>query len=117
MTTAALLAQLTIEEKAALTSGSGFWYTVPVTVEAPSVGAPLTMWSTYQEWLADEGGRALPDEAAAAGQPDLRTYGDLVHVIGNFPLMSPASFIGMSPDHDTVLHMADAWASKHGGTR
>jgi beta-glucosidase len=30
MTTDALLAQLTIEEKVALTSGSGFSYTVPV---------------------------------------------------------------------------------------
>ena len=72
------------------------------------------MWSTYQEWLADDGGRALLDEAAAAGQPDLRNYGDLVHIIGNFPLMSLASFVGMSPDHDTVIHMAQTWVERHG---
>lgn len=88
--------------------------TQTLTVEAPSVGAPLTMWSTYQEWLADDGGRALLDEAAAAGQPDLRNYGDLVHIIGNFPLMSLASFVGMSPDHDTVIHMAQTWVERHG---
>ena len=88
-----------------------------VAVEAPSVGAPLTVWSTYQEWLADDDGRALLDEAAAAGQPDLRSYGDLVHVIGNFPLMSLSSFVGLAPDHDTVIHMAGTWASQHGGTR
>ena len=88
--------------------------TQTLTVEAPSVGAPLTMWSTYQEWLADDGGRALLDEAVAAGQPDLRNYGDLVHIIGNFPLMSLASFVGMSPDHDTVIHMAQTWVERHG---
>ena len=88
-----------------------------ITVDAPPVAAPLTVWSTYQEWIADDEGRALLDEAAAAGQPDLRAYGDLVEVIGNFPLMSLTTFVGMSPDHDTVVQMAATWAERHGGTR
>jgi len=87
-----------------------------VTVDAPPVAAPLTAWSSYEEWLADDGGRALLDEAAAAGQPDLRAFGDLVHVIGNFPLMSLTTFVGMSPDHDTVEKMAATWAARHGAT-
>jgi len=87
-----------------------------VTVEAPPVAAPLTVRSSYEEWLADDGGRALLDEAAAAGQPDLRAFGDLVHVIGNFPLMSLTTFVGMSPDHDTVEKMAATWTARHGAT-
>jgi beta-glucosidase len=87
-----------------------------LTVDAPPVAAPLTEWSTYQEWIADDLGRALLDEAAAAGQPDLRAYGDLVEVIGNFPLMSLTTFVGMSPDHDTVTQMAATWAQRHGAT-
>jgi beta-glucosidase len=87
-----------------------------ITVDAPPVAAPLTEWSTYQEWIADDEGRALLDEAAAAGQPDLRSYGDLVDVIGNFPLMSLTTFVGMSPDHDTVMQMAATWAQRHGAT-
>jgi beta-glucosidase len=87
-----------------------------VTVEAPPVAAPLTVWSSYEEWLADDGGRALLDEAAAAGQPDLRAFGDLVHVIGNFPLMSLTTFVGMSPDHDTVEKMAATWTARDGAT-
>ena len=87
-----------------------------ITVDAPPVAAPLTEWSTYQEWIADDEGRALLDEAAAAGQPDLRAYGDLVEVIGNFPLMSLTTFVGMSPDHDTVKQMAATWAEHHGAT-
>jgi beta-glucosidase len=91
--------------------------TQTITVDAPPVAAPLTEWSTYQEWIADDDGRALLDEAAAAGQPDLRAYGDLVEVIGNFPLMSLTTFVGMSPDHDTVKQMAATWAQHHGGNR
>ncbi len=87
-----------------------------ITVAAPPVAAPLTEWSTYQEWIADDLGRALLDEAAAAGQPDLRSYGNLVEVIGNFPLMSLTTFVGMSPDHDTVKRMAATWAERHGAT-
>jgi beta-glucosidase len=88
-----------------------------ITVDSPPVAAPLTEWSSYEEWLADDEGRALLDEASAAGQPDLRAYGDLVHVIGNFPLMSLTTFVGMSPDHDTVMEMAATWAAHHGATQ
>jgi beta-glucosidase len=155
MSVDALLDQLTLEEKAALTSGSEFWYTFGVdrlgiafwlqplhrwvvkagdfviavgndsrdlpltqtiTVDSPRVAAPLTEWSSYEEWLTDDDGRALLDEATAAGQPDLRSYGDLVHVIGNFPLMSLTTFVGMSPDHDTVIQMAASWAERNGAT-
>jgi beta-glucosidase len=88
-----------------------------VTVQSPPVAAPLTEWSSYEEWLVDDEGRALLDEAAAAGQPDLRSYGDLVHVIGNFPLMSLTTFVGMSPDHDAVIKMAKTWAERHGAAQ
>jgi beta-glucosidase len=88
-----------------------------VTVQSPPVAAPLTEWSSYEEWLVDDEGRALLDEAAAAGQPDLRSYGDLVHVIGNFPLMSLTTFVGMSTDHDAVINMAKTWAERHGAAQ
>jgi hypothetical protein len=30
--------------------------------------------------------------------------------------LTSGSFVGMSPDHDTVEKMAATWASRHGGT-
>lgn len=62
--------QLTLEEKAALTSGSEFWYTMGV----DRLGIRRVM-------------------------------------------VSLTTFVGMSPDHDTVMKMAATWAERHGATQ
>ncbi len=62
--------QLTLEEKAALASGSESWYTMGV----------------------DRLG--------------------IRHV-----MVSLTTFVGMSPDHDTVMKMAATWAARHGATQ
>lgn len=73
-----------------------------VTIDAPSIAAPLTADSTLQEWMADPAGRALLAEAVAAGQPDPTRDEELVVVIGAMPMSALAAFAGMSIDHDTL---------------
>jgi beta-glucosidase len=84
MTTDALLAQLTVEEKAALTSGSGFWYTVPV----ERLGIPAIMVSDGPHGL-----RAQPEG------------GDHVGLNGSIPAtcFPPAATIASSWD-PSLLH-------------
>lgn len=89
-----LLDQLTLEEKAALTSGAEFWYTVGV----DRLGIRRIMVSDGPHGL-----RAQPQGGDHIG-------------LGNFPLMSLTTFVGMSPDHDTVMQMAATWAQRHGAT-
>ncbi|HEX8520165.1 MAG TPA: fibronectin type III-like domain-contianing protein, partial [Pseudonocardia sp.] len=73
-----------------------------VTVDAPSVAAPLTADSTLQEWLADPHGRELIAGAVAAGAPDPARDPELVSVIGTMPMSTLATFPGMSLDHDAL---------------
>ena len=78
-----------------------------VTIDAPSIAAPLTGDSTLHEWMADPVGRELIAEAAAAGQPDPTRDKELVAVIGAMPMSTLAAFTGMSIDHDTLDKLAE----------
>ncbi len=88
--------------------------TTTVRVDAPRVAAPITRWSTLQEWIADPVGLELLDEAAAAGHPDIRRQDDLVAVIGNFPLATLTAMGGMVVDSTTLAEMERRWAERSG---
>lgn len=88
--------------------------TSTVEVEAPSIAAPLTIDSTLHEWMADPVGRALLEEAAAAGRPDPTRDPELVAVVGTMPMSTLAAFGGMSVDHDTLDDLAGRWRARTG---
>jgi beta-glucosidase len=83
-----------------------------VTVDAPSIAAPLTADSTLHEWMADPVGAELLAEAAAAGQPDPTRDPELVAVIGTMPMSTLAAFGGMSLDHDTLDKLVERWRDR-----
>jgi beta-glucosidase len=85
-----------------------------VTVDAPSIAAPLTAGSTLHEWMADPTGLALIREAVASGQPDPTRDKELVAVIGTMPMSTLAAFQGMSIDHDTLDKLAERWRDSSG---
>lgn len=76
-----------------------------ITVDAPSVAAPLGEDSSLEEWLADPTGRAVLTERYSDSDGTLAgMFGDeeLVAVIGNFPLERLMSF-PMSPAQPSEL--------------
>jgi beta-glucosidase len=81
--------------------------TETITIDAPSIAAPLTADSTLHEWMADPVGTELIAEAVAEGQPDPTGDKDLVAVIGAMPMSTLAAFSGMSIDHDTLDQLAE----------
>jgi beta-glucosidase len=85
-----------------------------ITIDAPSVAAPLTADSTLHEWMADPVGAALLAEAAAAGQPDPTRDPELVAVIGTMPMSTLAAFGDMSLDHDTLDKLVERWRDRAG---
>ncbi|MFC4942404.1 glycoside hydrolase family 3 C-terminal domain-containing protein [Pseudonocardia sp. GCM10023141] len=76
-------------------------------IDAPSIAPPLTTGSTLVEWLADARGRALIEEAVAAGQPDPTRDPELLAVIGSMPMSALAAFDGMSLDHDALDELVE----------
>lgn len=85
-----------------------------VTVDAPSIAAPITADSTLQEWIADPVAVELIAEAAAAGQPDPSGDEELVAVIGTMPMSTLAAFRGMSIDFDTLDKLVERWRDRTG---
>ena len=85
-----------------------------VTIDAPSIAAPLTADSTLHEWMADPVGAALLAEAAAGGQPDPTHDPELVAVIGTMPMSTLAAFGDMSLDHDTLDKLVERWRDRAG---
>jgi beta-glucosidase len=77
--------------------------TKTVTLDAPSLAAPLGPDSTLQEWLADERGRELL--FALDPQPPILRDPELVSVIGTMPMATLAAFQGMSVDHATLQRL------------
>ncbi len=69
--------------------------TQTITLDAPSIAAPLGPGSTLIEWLADERGRALLNELDV---PLLKDP-ELIKVIGTMPMRTLAAFEGMVVDH------------------
>jgi beta-glucosidase len=80
-----------------------------VDIAAPSRRAPISATSTLEEWLADPAARAalaslFADEAGQVG--GFLAEGDLVRVIGNFPLDRLAAFPGFGIDRATLDRLA-----------
>ena len=80
---------------------------VAVTLDAPSVAAKLSLESTLQEWLADERGRAALT-AAAGDSGAILTDGELVKIIGNFPMVRLAAFGQMGWSRTKLLELLAA---------
>jgi beta-glucosidase len=78
-----------------------------VTIDAPSIAAPITADSSLHEWMADPDALALIREAVASGQHDPTRDAELVAVIGTMPMSTLAAFQGMSIDHDTLDKLAE----------
>jgi beta-glucosidase len=85
-----------------------------ITVDAPSVAAPLTRDSTLHEWMSDPVGRRLLEDAVAAGQPAAAMSEELLGVIGTMPMSTLANFGGMSLDHQALDRAAAAWRERTG---
>jgi beta-glucosidase len=83
-----------------------------VTVDGPSIAAPLTRDSTLHEWMSDPVGRQLLQQAVASGQPGAVMDGELLSVIGTMPMSTLANFGGMSLDHQALDEAADAWQTR-----
>ncbi|HEX8346787.1 MAG TPA: glycoside hydrolase family 3 C-terminal domain-containing protein [Actinoplanes sp.] len=80
-----------------------------VTVEAPTLAAPLNRDSTLEEWMSDPIGRQLVEQEVKNGQPAAVMEDELISVIGNMPMSTLANFGGMSLDHDALDRIAGAW--------
>ncbi|MFV0430288.1 MAG: glycoside hydrolase family 3 C-terminal domain-containing protein [Arachnia sp.] len=80
-----------------------------VTIEAPSIAAPLTQRSTLQEWMADPQGRRIIEQAVAQGQPSAAMSQEHLSVIGSMPMTTLANFGGMSLDHDALDRAVADW--------
>jgi len=80
-----------------------------VTVDAPSLAAPLDRDSTLQEWMSDPTGRQLVESEVKEGQPAAVLEDELISVIGTMPMSTLANFGGMSLDHDALDRVVEAW--------
>lgn len=78
-----------------------------VRIEAPSLAAPLTEWSTLHEWRADPIGRELINESAPQDSP-LRDE-ELVRLLGTMPMSTLVAFPGFGFDHDTLDALIERW--------
>jgi beta-glucosidase len=87
-----------------------------VTVEAPTLAAPLNRDSTLEEWMSDPIGRQLIEGEVKNGQPAAVLEDELISVIGNMPMSTLANFSGMSIDHNALDRVADAWRQQAGIT-
>lgn len=85
-----------------------------VTIDAPSVAAPITADSSLHEWMADPVASELIAEAVAGGQPDPTRDKEFVAIIGAMPMSTLASFKGMSIDYDTLDKLAERLRDRAG---
>lgn len=83
-----------------------------LSVAAPSITAPLTRDSTLQEWVSDETGRRVLEEAAGAGATMNALSDELVGVIGSMPMSTLASFGGMALSHDALDRAVVTWQER-----
>ncbi len=80
-----------------------------LTVEAPTLAAPLTRDSTLGEWLDDETGRMLIEAEVANGQSGAMLEDELQGMVATMPMSTLANFSGMSLDHDALDRVTAAW--------
>ncbi|MFV0458708.1 MAG: glycoside hydrolase family 3 C-terminal domain-containing protein [Actinomycetales bacterium] len=85
-----------------------------ITVEAPSIAAPITANSTLHEWAADPLARELIAEAVAAGEKDPLADPELVSVIGTMPMATLANFDGLSLEPLALAAAAEQWRLRQG---
>ena len=83
-----------------------------ISVDAPSIAAPLTADSTLHEWAQDSVGRELIAEAVAAGEPDPLSDDELVKVVGTMPMSTLAAFGAMSLGREALAAATSAWESR-----
>ncbi len=70
-----------------------------VTLEAPSLAAPLGSMSTLAEWLADDAGAQL---LHGLGTMPVLDDAHLLQVVGTMPMETLAGFPGFGIDHPTL---------------
>jgi beta-glucosidase len=85
-----------------------------VTVDAPSIAAPLTRDSTLQEWMGDPIGRKLIEQEVAAGQPSGLLDEEMIKRIGTMPMSTLANFGRRSLDHEALDRVTEAWRRESG---
>ncbi|HEY5978882.1 MAG TPA: glycoside hydrolase family 3 C-terminal domain-containing protein [Microlunatus sp.] len=73
---------------------------VVVSIDAPSVAAPLGVDSTLHEWLADDRGRELLSGAPGSGT--ILQDPELIKIVGTFPMSSLAAFGQMGWSRDQL---------------
>ena len=83
-----------------------------ISVDAPSIAAPLTADSTLHEWAQDPVGRELLAEAVAAGEPDPLSEEELVKVVGTMPMSTLAAFGSMSLSRAALDAATSEWESR-----
>jgi beta-glucosidase len=80
-----------------------------ITLDAPSIAAPLTRDSTLHEWMSDPIGRRVLGDAMAAGQSNAVMDDELLGVVGTMPMSTLANFGGMSLDHEALDEAVTTW--------
>jgi beta-glucosidase len=77
---------------------------VVISLDAPSLAAPLGAMSTLQEWLADPAGHALMRSLDGMGALDDEQF---VQVVGTMPMDTLAGFPGTAFDREMLQSMID----------
>jgi beta-glucosidase len=83
--------------------------TETLTIDAPSLAAPLSRDSTLAEWMADSVGRQVIEDEVAGGQPSAVLNEELITVVGTMPMSTLANFGGMSLSHDALDRAVSTW--------
>ena len=73
-----------------------------ITVDGPSIAAPLTRDSSLQEWYDDPVARELILTEVAKGGPNPVGDEELMKVVGTMPMTTLAVFAGIGLDHETL---------------
>jgi beta-glucosidase len=92
--------------------------TTTVDIAALPLPVRLDGMAILQEWLADPSGSALLHKAVGTddqGRPKgILGSGELLPVIGNFPISPLAAFPGLGLSHDLVRTLVDQISARHG---
>ena len=84
-----------------------------VTIDAPSVVAPLTRMSTLHEWLADPVGRELL--MGAAKNDPILTTDEAIRIVGTMPMDTLAGFPNVGVTHEQLDALVENWEATQSG--